>query len=116
MRIVLPLLAFAAPAMALAADAPPPGALAHPTMRELQAPPEPANCRDRIHAVRDERGLPRLERDTASPEEPLFIAAVEKRINGCSVLVMRENLSDVRPLPALPEGPPRLMPAPGLRR
>ena len=113
MRIVLPLLALTVPAVALAADAPPPSGdrFARSTMRELQAPPEPANCRDRIHTVREERGLPRLERDTASPEEPLFIAAVDKRIGGCSVLVMRENLSDVRPLPALPEGPPRMMPA-----
>jgi hypothetical protein len=61
--------------------------------------------------VREERGLPKLERDTASPEEPLFIAAVDKRVAGCSVLVMRENLSDVRPLPAQPEGPPQMMPA-----
>jgi len=113
MRIVLPLLALSLPAMALAGDVSPPAGegYARPTGREFQGPPEPANCRDRIHAVREERGLPRLQRDTASPEEPLFIAAVDKRILGCSVLVMRENLSDVRPLPALPEGPPRLMPA-----
>ena len=113
MRIVLPLLALSLPAAALAADALPPsgGGQARPTGRELQGPPEPANCRDRIHAVRHERGLPRLERDTASPDEPLFVAAVDRRIAGCSVLVMRENLSDIRPLPAVPEGPPRVMPA-----
>jgi len=113
MRIALPLLAVSCPAVVLAADAPPIAAeeFARPTMRELQAPPEPANCRDRVHAVREERGLPTLERGTASPDEPLFIAAVDKRIAGCSVLVMRQDLSDVRPLPARPEGPPRVMPA-----
>jgi hypothetical protein len=113
MRIVLPLLALLSPAMTLAADTPAPAETesVRPTVRELKGPPEPANCRDRIHAVREERSLPKLERDTASPDEPLFIAAVDKRIGGCSVLVMRQNLSDVRPLPALPQVPPRLMPA-----
>jgi hypothetical protein len=113
MRVVLPLFALALPAMALAGDAPPGSrdGSAQPTAREVQGPREPANCRDRIHAVREERGLPRLQRETASPDEPLFIAAVDKRIGGCSVLVMRENLSDIRLLPAAPAGPPRLMPA-----
>ena len=69
-----------------------------------------AVCRDRIHMVRQERGLPMLQRDTASPDEPLLIAAVDKRIDGCSVMVMRNDLSDVRPLPAI-DGPGRMMPA-----
>jgi hypothetical protein len=112
MRIVLPLFALSLPAFALAADVPAPSAkdYAEPAVRELQVH-QPANCRDRVYEVREERGLPKLERDTASPDEPLFIAAVERQIDGCSVLVMRHDLSDVRPLPALPEGPPRLMPA-----
>lgn len=67
-----------------------------------------ASCRDRIHQVRDERGLPRLERDTASPGEPLLIAAVDHRIDGCSVMVVYSDTSDVRPVPTMPEGPPRL--------
>ena len=112
MRFILALLALSLPVAVLADSRALPGSeKTRPTMRELQAPPEPANCRDRIHAVREKRGLPRLERDTASPDEPLFIAAVDKRVGGCSVLVMRENLSDIRPLPALPEAPARLMPA-----
>ena len=41
-----------------------------------------------------------LQRDTAKPDEPLLIAAVDKRIDGCSVMVMRNNLADVRPLPS----------------
>src|SRR5687767_2116629 len=57
-----------------------------------------AVCRDRIHEVRRELGKPALERD-ASPQEPLFIATVDKRIDGCSVMVMRNDTSDVRPLP-----------------
>ena len=65
-------------------------------------------CRDTIHAVREERGLPQLKRETASPDEPLLIAAVDHRVNGCSVMVMYGRTSDVRPLPAFPEGSARL--------
>ena len=67
-----------------------------------------AVCRDRIHEVRRELGKPALERD-ASSQEPLFIAAVDRRIGGCSVMVMRNDTSDVRPLPEPREH--RLMPA-----
>ena len=56
-------------------------------------------CLDRIEQVRRESGQPALDRD-ASPEQPLFIAAVDKRIGGCAVMVMRNDTSDVRPLPA----------------
>jgi hypothetical protein len=65
-------------------------------------------CRDRIQEVRRELGQPPLDR-TAAPADPLFIAAVDKRIGGCSVLVMRNDTSDIRPLPAPREH--RLMPA-----
>ena len=111
MRIVLPLIALAF----TAAAAPAPQAEPNLPMRHLDAPPGPGErvCRDRIQEVRDERGLPKLEREVASPDEPPFIAAVDKRIDGCSVMVMRNNTSDVRPLPALPEGPPRVQRIPG---
>ena len=69
-------------------------------------------CRDRVQEVRDERGLPELDRGTASPDEPLLIAAVDHRIGGCSVMVMRNDLSDVRPLPTK-EGQPRVQRIPG---
>ena len=107
MRIGLPLIALVlttgAPAQSSGAPQavppePVPGAL---TARTDQK----AACRDRIELVRQERGLPMLQRDTAKPDETLFIAAVDKRIDGCSVLVMRNNLADVRPLPA-PNGEP----------
>jgi len=62
-------------------------------------PTNAAACTDRIHEVREERGLPRLERGTATPDEPLLIAAVDHRIDGCSVMVMRYDTRDVRPLP-----------------
>ena len=77
-----------------------------PGAMTAQADPKTV-CRDRIHMVRQERGLPMLQRDTATPDEPLMIAAVDRRIDGCSVMVMHGNLADVRPLPAI-EGPARL--------
>ena len=102
MRVVLPLLAlFLTTAAAPQAGPAVPGP-------DLTIPePSQAVCRDRIIEVRKERGLPDLRRETATPDEPLLIAAVDKRINGCSVLVMRNNTSDVRPLPVI-EGDGRL--------
>lgn len=66
---------------------------------------EASVCRDRIEQVRAERGLPKLDRDTATGDEALLIAAVDHRIGGCSVMVMRGDTTDVRPLPAPREGP-----------
>jgi len=71
-----------------------------------------AVCRDRIQQIRAERGLPKLDRDNASSDEPLLIAAVDQRIGGCSVMVMRNDTSDIRPLPT-EEGSPRLRRLPG---
>jgi hypothetical protein len=77
---------------------------------EITDPSATAVCRDRIEKAREERGLPKLRGDKASPDEPLFIAAVDKRIGGCSVLVMRNNLSDIRPLSKFRDAPVRLTP------
>jgi hypothetical protein len=73
--------------------------------------PDQAACGNTIEKVREERGLPRLDRDTATSREPLLIAAVDRRIEGCSVLVMRSNINDVRPVPANPGAPAELLPA-----
>jgi hypothetical protein len=69
-------------------------------------------CRDRIHQVREERGLPSLDRGNASADQALLIAAVDRRIDGCSVMVMRNNLADVRPLPTQ-EGEAKVQRIPG---
>jgi hypothetical protein len=74
----------------------------------LTQPGATAVCRDRIQEVRRELGKPALERESTRAD-PLFIAAVDKRIGGCSVLVMRNDTSDIRPLPEPREH--RLMPA-----
>jgi hypothetical protein len=80
---------------------------------EMTDPSATQVCRDRIVAAREAHGLPRLSRDTAKPGEPLFIAAVDKRIDGCSVMVMRNNLSDIRPLPEFSDAPAQLIPLMG---
>lgn len=56
-------------------------------------------CRDRIEQVRQDRGLPKLDRGNAAPDEPLLIAAVDMRLGNCSVMVMANNINDIRPLP-----------------
>ena len=105
MKAALALLASAPLLLAQPAEDPAPRdavAASHPDERV---------CQDRIRTVREERGLPTLDRRTASPDQPYFIAAVDHRIDGCSVMVMRQNTSDVRPLPANPERAATLIPA-----
>ena len=103
MRPILPLIALAltsaAAAEPLPHDVSPQQALPAPDARQ---PGESGvvPCRDSIHMVRAERGLPRLQRETASPDEPLMIAAVDHRIDGCAVMVMYHDTADVRPLPS----------------
>lgn len=105
MRAVLPLIALTL-ATGVAAETsvePPFGVVVPAPDRGLTTPEWQTVCRDTIHQVRDARGLPRLE--DAPP--PQLIAAVDQRIGGCSVMVMRGNTSDIRPLPTAP-GEPRL--------
>lgn len=66
------------------------------------AKPTLENCRDRIREVRDETGLPKLEPVTPAPE---VIYAVDRRQDGCSVLVVKGNPNDIRPLPETQNGP-----------
>lgn len=90
-------LARAASAAAYARDAPP-----------SATPLNGSACRVRIEQVRAQVGLPGLDRDTATGERPLLIAAVDKRIGGCAVMVMRNNFSDIRPVPGAPHSPARM--------
>jgi hypothetical protein len=71
------------------------------------------NCRSRIEAAGDERGLPKFEQDNAASDKPLMIAAVDRRIDGCEVLVVKDVVvggksSEVRPLPEFQDGPGRM--------
>lgn len=107
MRLAVPLIAIALTT----------GAAAEPVRAPQAVPVAPGAmtaamgpeliCRDRIHEVRQERELPTLQRHTETADEPLLIAAVDRRIDGCSYMVMRNDLADVRALPVAP-GEPRL--------
>lgn len=75
--------------------------------------PSRAECRDRITKARELLGQPPLlDREPASPANPHMIYAVDRRQDGCSVMVMKGNPSDIRQLPLPMEGNP-LMPAQG---
>jgi len=74
------------------------------------AEPDQAACKDKIERVRAETGQPALRRDPG-PDEPLLIAAVDHRIDGCAAIMMRRDTSDVRPVPQKSDQPARLIPA-----
>lgn len=95
--------------LACTAASPPSASPVEPDFHERPATSDGETvCRDRIHTVRHERDLPAIERETADPEEPLLIAAVDHRIDGCSVMVMKYDTRDVRPIPKPDEGAPLL--------
>ena len=106
--LILPLLAGTAMAEPTESPGEAPDTPAGPfdNARLLSGPPAPANCRDRIQAVRNERGLPELRRDNARPgaAEELMFLALDHTIEGCNVLVMADDPRDVRPLPAPDDG------------
>ncbi|HUQ13542.1 MAG TPA: hypothetical protein VM055_04625 [Novosphingobium sp.] len=68
-------------------------------------------CRDIISQVRAEAGRPRLERGVARPGEARAWLAVDRRYDGCRVLVPASDPRDIRPEPAAPEGPVGFLPA-----
>ena len=57
------------------------------------------SCAETIEKVRAQGGQPLMQRGPASADEPLLIAAVDKRIDDCPVLVMHADKSDIRPVP-----------------
>ena len=68
-------------------------------------------CDDLITQARQDSVLPKLDRQPATADKPYFIAAVDQKIDGCSVMVMHNDKADFRPLPSSPDGPARLEPA-----
>lgn len=62
-------------------------------------------CRDRIYRAREESGQPPLDREPATGDEPLAIWAVDRREDGCSVLVAKGDPDDIRPIPKIEDGP-----------
>lgn len=67
-----------------------------------------AGCQDQITQAGEDKEFPKLDRQPASSDRPYLIAAVEQRVDGCSVMVMHNDKADFRPLPAPPAGPARL--------
>lgn len=91
----------------------PPEHEAEPVSRESPVlnPVTAQNCRDTISQARQEAGKPPLlDREPASPDKPYHIYAVDRRQDGCAVMVMKGDPSDIRPLPVAPDGPLMLMP------
>lgn len=65
-----------------------------------QKPIDVDECEQAIEQVRDANGQPSLRRENADDaQEAELVAAVDHRIDGCSVLVMHNDTADVRPLP-----------------
>jgi hypothetical protein len=107
---------FALPLSALAlvgaAEPPSDSPVPHPAIRQVELSVQSSeHCRDRITQAREDAGKPPLfDRAPASPDKPYKIYAVDKRIDGCSVMVMHGDVSDVRPLPLPSDEPLRVTP------
>lgn len=103
MKLVL--LTVGAAAVMAPAQPAPNGPIRPEAAIEVFGTPEPADCADRIERVRDDLAQPKLDRSPASAEQPLLIAAVDKRVDGCSVLQMHGAVNDLRPVPQNSNGP-----------
>lgn len=84
----------------------------NPAIRELDLSALTAErCRDRITVAREAAGKPPLlDRGPASPDRPYHIYAVDKRIDGCAVMVMHGDPTDIRPIPDRSEAVGRVIP------
>ena len=61
---------------------------------------ERTTCRDKIEYTRAASGQPPLpDREAADAGEPLLYKAVDRDVDGCDVLVMADDTSDIRPVP-----------------
>lgn len=113
----LTILPLAALTLLNAADAPappPPPAVPEAVIIELRPfVPPGAQCRDNASPTNDEPARqPRFEREPATQDSSQIIYAVERRIDGCSVILVKGATRTIRPLlepsdsawpPALPE-------------
>lgn len=70
---------------------------------------EPANCRTKIETVNETPRLRKLDRPSASPDNPLFIYAVDTRVDGCRVMLAVGGGLLASPAPV--DGDGRMMPA-----
>ena len=95
----------------------PPATLDQPSYEEPARPwksiddakPSPEECRQKIQHIREQTGKPKLEREPASPDKPVLMYAVDRKIDDCSVIVPVSDPSDFKQAPE--PGPPQLLPA-----
>ena len=119
-------LAVASLVTALLGDAPPPSPDTAPPSFDMPNYQEPAKpwtevqqeaerlrCQKAIEQARGEPVEPELERGPATGDDGVMIAAVDKRIDGCAVLVMHHDKSDLRPAPSVELREAQLIPAAG---
>lgn len=118
MKSALPLFTLALAAPMLIANGDPPSESAPLALESLQTfdslaalgPLRPRlNCTDTIEIVRQERGLPLIDRQIADADAPILFNAVDYDIDGCDVLLTSNG--EIRPLPLVPEGPVTPQPA-----
>lgn len=64
-----------------------------------EAVSDAAVCRDRLHLAREQMGQPPLRREPVTGEESVLIWAVDRREDGCAVLVAKGDPDDIRPIP-----------------
>lgn len=73
-------------------------------------------CRDKIERAQAEDEIPifdapLFQREPATPDSPLAIYAVDRREDGCAVMVMMGDINDVRPVPVTNDDDYHSMPA-----
>ena len=93
-------LPFAALTLLNAAAAPQPHAEPQVAMQELQPfTPPGSQCRDNALPTHDvPQRQPRFEREPATPDSGQIIYAVDRRIDGCPVVVVKYRATDVQEL------------------
>ena len=115
MKLALVMVTLAATGAAAAAALPPPMVqlpaydIPAQPWPDIAAPSRQLACRDRVEQVRAQAGKPAIERAPADPDAPLMIHAVDRRIDGCGVLVPVADPADIREAPE--PGRPELIPA-----
>jgi hypothetical protein len=61
-------------------------------------------------ARQDDNRTAKLRREDRATPEALMILAVDRRIDGCEVLVTGFHAGDIRPLPQFNDGPGKMTP------
>lgn len=99
--IALPIVALTLGGAHISAE---PATSDEPSSSKSDPAPDRAECSDRIEHARAATGQPPLlRRGPATPEKPILIYAVDRRQDGCAVMVAKGDPGDIRPLPEVKE-------------